>query len=163
MTKPYKKHFEISERKILLRFFDVFFVLGFMFLLYKFTDLKYFSDLSLNYLWIPVLAIYINLLGTVFEMYNLVIISFANKITKGIVLTSFFTTLFFIFTPILTPSFPEKRIELFLLFLVILFALTIWRLIYIYFSVEQKIIFLELYHKNEKELEDKKRIINYLK
>ena len=37
------------------------------------------------------------------------------------------------------------------------------RLIYIYFSVEQKIIFLEIYHKNEKELEDKIRILNYSK
>jgi len=37
------------------------------------------------------------------------------------------------------------------------------RLIYTYASEEQKIIFFELYHKNEKELEDKKRIINYLK
>lgn len=37
------------------------------------------------------------------------------------------------------------------------------RIIYTYTLEEGKIIFLELYHKNEKELEDKKRIINYLK
>jgi exopolysaccharide biosynthesis polyprenyl glycosylphosphotransferase len=138
MTKLYKKHFEISERKLLLRFFDVFFVVGSLFVIHLYTDFKYFSELSLNYLWIPVLIIYINLLGTVFEMYNLVIVSFANKITKGLLLTSFFTALFFIFTPIITPSFPEKRIELFLLFLVILFALTVWRLLYIYLLASKR-------------------------
>lgn len=138
MSKPYKKHFEISERKILLRFFDVLFVVGFLFLLHALTDLKYFADLCVNYYWIAILALYLNLLGTVFEMYNLVIVSFANKITKGLLLTSFFTTLFFIFTPIITPFFPEKRVELFLLFLVILFALTVWRLLYIYLLASKR-------------------------
>lgn len=37
------------------------------------------------------------------------------------------------------------------------------RLIYTYNSVDQKIILLEIYHKNEKEIADKKRILNYLK
>lgn len=138
MTKPYKKHFKISERKILLRFFDVFFVVFFLYLVNTFTNLKYFAELSLNYYWIGVLVIYLTLLGTVFEMYNLVIVSFANKITKGLLLTSFFTTLFFIFTPIVTPSFPKKRIELFLLFLVIVFALTVWRLFYIYLLASKR-------------------------
>ncbi|WP_329805009.1 exopolysaccharide biosynthesis polyprenyl glycosylphosphotransferase [Flavobacterium facile] len=138
MTKPYKKHFEISERKILLRFFDVAFVVGFLFLLHTLTDLKYFADLCVTYYWIAILAIYINLLGTVFEMYNLIIVSFATKITKGLLLTAFFTTLFFIFTPILTPSFPKKRVELFLLFLVILIALTVWRLLYIYLLASKR-------------------------
>lgn len=33
------------------------------------------------------------------------------------------------------------------------------RLIYAYFPDEQKIVFVELYHKNDKENEDKKRIV----
>lgn len=37
------------------------------------------------------------------------------------------------------------------------------RLIYAYFEAEQKIIFIELYHKNDKENEDKQRIINNFK
>lgn len=138
MTKPYKKHFEISERKILLRFFDVLFVVGFLFIANLFTDLKYFSELKHNFFWIPILAIYLNLLGTVFEMYNLVVVSFANKITKGLLLTTFFTCLFFLFTPVITPSFPKKRIELFLLFLAILLALTIWRFLYIYLLASKR-------------------------
>jgi hypothetical protein len=34
------------------------------------------------------------------------------------------------------------------------------RLIYAHFEVEQKITFIELYHKNDKENEDKQRILN---
>ena len=37
------------------------------------------------------------------------------------------------------------------------------RLVYAYFSEEQKITFIELYHKNDKEHEDKKRILNHFK
>lgn len=37
------------------------------------------------------------------------------------------------------------------------------RLIYAHFEVEQKIIFVEIYHKNDKENEDKQRIISNFK
>lgn len=37
------------------------------------------------------------------------------------------------------------------------------RLIYAYFPDEQKIVFVELYHKNDKENEDKKRIVENFK
>lgn len=37
------------------------------------------------------------------------------------------------------------------------------RLVYAYFPEEQKITFIELYHKNDKEHEDKKRIWNHFK
>ena len=37
------------------------------------------------------------------------------------------------------------------------------RLIYAYFEAEQKITFIEIYHKNDKENEDKQRIINNFK
>ncbi|MCX6235789.1 MAG: hypothetical protein NT175_13890 [Bacteroidetes bacterium] len=37
------------------------------------------------------------------------------------------------------------------------------RLIYAYFKEEQKIIFIELYHKNDKENEDKQRITDNFK
>ncbi|MEO6190909.1 MAG: hypothetical protein ABIO44_11605 [Saprospiraceae bacterium] len=37
------------------------------------------------------------------------------------------------------------------------------RLIYAHFELEQKITFIELYHKNAKEYEDKQRILNNFK
>lgn len=35
------------------------------------------------------------------------------------------------------------------------------RLVYVYFTEEQRITFIELYHKNEKENEDRERILKY--
>lgn len=37
------------------------------------------------------------------------------------------------------------------------------RLVYAYFKEEDKIVFIEIYHKNDKENEDRDRIINYFK
>lgn len=37
------------------------------------------------------------------------------------------------------------------------------RLVYAYFPVDQKITFIELYHKNDQEQEDKKRILDNFK
>ena len=36
-----------------------------------------------------------------------------------------------------------------------------FRLIYAYFKEEQRIVFVELYHKNDKENEDRERILNH--
>ncbi len=38
-----------------------------------------------------------------------------------------------------------------------------FRLIYAHFEAEQKIVFIEIYHKNNKENEDRQRIINHFK
>ena len=35
------------------------------------------------------------------------------------------------------------------------------RLVYAYFPLDQKIVFIELFHKNEKPLEDRNRILKY--
>jgi mRNA-degrading endonuclease RelE of RelBE toxin-antitoxin system len=37
------------------------------------------------------------------------------------------------------------------------------RLIYAYFKEEARIVFIELYHKNDKAIEDRKRILKYFK
>lgn len=37
------------------------------------------------------------------------------------------------------------------------------RLIYAYFPLDRKIVFIELYHKNTKEIEDRKRILDNFK
>jgi hypothetical protein len=35
------------------------------------------------------------------------------------------------------------------------------RLVYAYFKEEERIVFIEIYHKNDKEIEDRDRIMNY--
>ena len=37
------------------------------------------------------------------------------------------------------------------------------RLVCAYFKEEDKIVFIEIYHKNDKENEDRDRIVNYFK
>jgi hypothetical protein len=51
-------HFEISERKILLRVFDVFFVLGTLYLISEYFSFDYFSITADNFYWTIFLAIY---------------------------------------------------------------------------------------------------------
>ena len=38
-----------------------------------------------------------------------------------------------------------------------------FRLIYAYFELENRIVFIEIYHKNDKENEDRERILNHFK
>ena len=70
--RPTKRiHFEISERKILLRTMDVFFVVLILALIGHFLQFDYFKVSKSNFYWTLVLALYINFFGTIFEMYNL--------------------------------------------------------------------------------------------
>ena len=70
-----KMHFEISERKTILRLFDVLFVLTALYLTGNVFDFDYFALSATNYYWTIVLAVYLNVFGTIFEMYNLQVAS----------------------------------------------------------------------------------------
>lgn len=140
MQNQRKIHFEISERKILLRTFDVLFIIGSVFLTASLTDLKYFAHLESNLLWIPVLILYTTIFGTIFEMYNLQVSSYRLRVTKSLILTSIFVTTAFLFTPIFTPVFPNKRIELIFFYFIVLFSLLVWRFFYVYFLASTRFI-----------------------
>ena len=139
--KPNKKiHFEISERKILLRLVDVFFVLLTLYFISEFFRFDYFAVRVDNFYWTIVLAIYLNLVGTVFEMYNLQVASNRFQVTKSIILTTSVTTLFYLLTPFYTPVLPSNRLQIILFFLSILFALVVWRNLYIVFLASNRFI-----------------------
>lgn len=129
--KSYKKiHFEVSERKLLLRLFDVIFVLVTLHLFGVFFHFDYLQVSPSNIKWSVVLSMYLVLLGTVFEMYNLQIASNQYQIIKSILLTTFSTVFFYLLTPILTPTLPLNRIQILFFFFGIFFSLLIWRLFY---------------------------------
>lgn len=130
MAQHYKIHFDISERKILLRFFDVFSVLIALFIINVFFDFYYFNFDFQHIYWIAVLAFYINVLGTVFEMYNLQVASNQFQIIKSIVLTTSTTVLFYILTPFFTPVLPSNRLQILYFFIAVFFALLFWRIFY---------------------------------
>ena len=131
MVANKKIHFEISERKILLRVFDVLtvlFALYFVGIIFKFN---YFNISTTNYYWTIVLGLYINLIGTVFEMYNLQVASNQYQVIKSIILTASTTVLLYLLTPIYTPFLPTNRIQILFFYVAILLALLIWRLLYV--------------------------------
>lgn len=126
--------FSISERKLLLRFFDVIFAVESLAILSYIFDFHYFNNGSGHiYIWVITLVIYILLFGEIFEMYNLKVANDFYSTLKGTFLTSFLTSIFYIFTPYISPPLPENRIQIIYLFLSITISILVWRFIYIKF------------------------------
>jgi len=137
--KKYKKiHFEVSERKILLRIFDVISVLLSLYLVGIVFKFNYFNISETNFYWTIVLGIYLNFIGSVFEMYNLQVASNQFQVIKSIILTSSITVLIYLLTPIFTPKLPENRIQILIFYIAIFIALFIWRLIYVRFFASNR-------------------------
>ncbi|WP_298156781.1 exopolysaccharide biosynthesis polyprenyl glycosylphosphotransferase [Flavobacterium sp.] len=123
-------HFEISERKILLRLFDVLSIVLSLYAVDYFFNFNYFNFTSQNFYWIVVLGLYVNILGTVFEMYNLQVASNQFQVIRSIVLTSCTTALFYLLTPVFTPFLPLSRLQIVYFFLAIFGGLLAWRIFY---------------------------------
>ena len=133
MSKQSNIHFEISERKILLRLFDIF-VVGFaLYGLSYFTGFDYFKIDVNNWTWLVVLTIYIYGFGTIFELYDLKKSSKIETVSSSIILTASVTVLVYLLTPFFTPELPENRIQILYFFLAILIPLLLWRIAYITF------------------------------
>jgi exopolysaccharide biosynthesis polyprenyl glycosylphosphotransferase len=66
-------------------------------------------------------------------MYNLKVANDKYLTLRSTVLTGFFTTIFYIFTPYISPVLPENRVQIIYLYLSITIAILIWRFIYISF------------------------------
>jgi exopolysaccharide biosynthesis polyprenyl glycosylphosphotransferase len=140
MNSNKKIHFEVSERKILLRIFDVFLVLLSLYCVSSLLDFNYFIFSENNWYWIIVLGVYINVFGTVFEMYNLQVASSQHQIIRSIVLTTSVTVLFYLLTPIYTPVLPSSRIQIIIFFITIFATLVLWRLLYVKFLASHRFV-----------------------
>ncbi len=140
MKSNKKIHFEVSERKILLKIFDVIFVLLSLYIISSIFDFKYFTFSASNFYWTIVLAIYLNIFGSVFEMYNLQIASNQFQIVKSIILTTSTTVLIYLLTPIYTPQLPSNRMQIIIFFLAILISLLLWRIFYVKFLASHRFV-----------------------
>lgn len=123
-------HFNISERKVLLRLFDIVFVflaLGFVGNMFEFD---YFSITTENWRWILILIIYLSVFGSVFELYDLQKSSKLETVWIGILLTTSVTVLFYMLTPFFTPVLPENRLQIVYFYLSIFTAIFVWRFVY---------------------------------
>jgi exopolysaccharide biosynthesis polyprenyl glycosylphosphotransferase len=138
MNKHKEIHFEISERKILLRIFDVVFVLLSLYVVSSVFNFNYFSFSKTNFYWTIVLGLYIISIGSIFEMYNLQVASSQYQVIKSIILTSSTTVLVYLLTPIYTPVLPSNRIQILIFFISIFLALFSWRMIYVRFFASNR-------------------------
>lgn len=129
-TKNY--HFNISERKILLRIMDIAFVLFFLYIKQQLFGNGYFRFDSSKPEWILILGGYLTVFATVFEMYDLQKIRRYEAVIASVVLTSSCTVFFYLLTPFYTPELPGNRLQIVYFFLIIVFALLLWRMIYNY-------------------------------
>jgi len=131
-------HFEVSERKILLRIFDVISVLLCLYLVGVVFEFNYLNISETNFYWTIVLGAYLNFIGYVFEMYNLQVASNQFQVIKSIILTTSITVLFYLLTPFYTPVLPNNRLQIFIFFIAIFIALFVWRMIYVRFFASNR-------------------------
>jgi exopolysaccharide biosynthesis polyprenyl glycosylphosphotransferase len=140
MNSNKKIHFEVSERKILLKLVDVIVVLTTLYCISSIFDFNYFTFSITNFYWEIILAVYLNIFGTVFEMYNLQVASNQFQIIKSIVLTTSTTVLVYFLTPLYTPELPNNRLQIIIFFLTILISLMAWRIFYVKFLASHRFV-----------------------
>ena len=131
-------HFNISERKILLRIFDILSILIVLYFVSNTFDFDYFTITKENWKSILVLILYVSIFGTVFELYDLQKSSKIEKISASIVLTVSITVLFYFLTPIITPFLPDNRLQILFFYLAMIIALFVWRIAYVTFVVSPR-------------------------
>jgi len=131
-------HFNISERKILLRVFDIVSILVVLYLVSNIFVFDYFTITRENWRWVFVLILYVSIFGTIFELYDLQKSSKIEKISTSIVFTVSVTVLFYFLTPFFTPLLPENRLQIIYFYFAIIFALFLWRIAYLTFIVSPR-------------------------
>jgi exopolysaccharide biosynthesis polyprenyl glycosylphosphotransferase len=131
-------HFNISERKVLLRIFDVLLTLIVLYGLSNLFDFDYFTITKENWTWVFVLVLYLSIFATVFELYDLQKSSKIEKIIPNVILTVSVTVLFYFLTPYFTPVLPDNRLQIIYFYFAILLAISMWRWMYITFIVSPR-------------------------
>jgi exopolysaccharide biosynthesis polyprenyl glycosylphosphotransferase len=140
-TKKKNNYLNISERKVLLRIFDVLCLLIGDYIISSFLDFTYIPlGNSMKLMWITTFLFYFMFFGNIFELYDLKVSSSRYVVFKSILITCSTTVLFYVFTPVLTPSLPDNRVDILYLFLGMVIPLTCWRLIYSTFIFSPKFL-----------------------
>ena len=129
----YKKgiHFEVSERKVLLRIMDLVMVFLAIYFLNLYREFDYIQLNEENIVALVLLGIYISVFATIFELYDLQKASKIEVSFKNIVITASTVVLFYLLTPILSPYLPEERLQIVYFYLAIIISILLWRFVYI--------------------------------
>ena len=133
MSKQGVFHFEMSERKLLLRLFDILILILVIYSLNHVLDKTYIYQSEHFWVWVTVYCIYFLTFGTIFELYVLKQAESRFKVFKNLLLTIIITTTLYLFTPYITPILPPNRLLIFQLIMSNVILLTLWRFSYITF------------------------------
>jgi len=140
MQTKRKIHFEISERKIILRFFDVFFVLVGLYSVGIICNQEYLTVVASTPFWTILLVVYLVFFATIFEMYNLQVASNQFLVLKNTIITVSTTVFVYLFTPFFTPEMPSNRLQVLLFFMVFFITLFSWRMFYVLFLASNRFV-----------------------
>ena len=124
-------HFEVSERKILLRIMDLVMVFLAIYSLNFYPKFEYILFNSENTIALILLGVYITIFGTIFELYDLQKASKIDTTFRNIVVTTSIVVLFYLLTPVLSPYLPEERIQIVYVYAAIILSILLWRFLYI--------------------------------
>jgi exopolysaccharide biosynthesis polyprenyl glycosylphosphotransferase len=132
LKSPKKKiHFEVSERKLLLRVFDVSVVLVSLFGIDQIIGINYFDFTKENIQWPLLLSFYLLLFNAVFELYDLQTAANMERSIKNTLFSATTTVVAFLFTPYISPLLPERRLEILYFYGITLLSMLVWRMLYI--------------------------------
>lgn len=119
------------NRGVFLRLADLIVTITGVTLTALFFNFKYFSAFEPNLLvWLFTYVVYFLMYGEIFELYHISKTHDLYFSIRSVFLTTIFTTITYIFTPIITPILPDSRIEILLFFQSIIWPLLLWRVIY---------------------------------
>jgi exopolysaccharide biosynthesis polyprenyl glycosylphosphotransferase len=149
------KQFNISERKILLKIIDSLTIIVSLFFSFKFLEFDYFNFENKNILsWILLLIVYYLIFGEIFQLFQLSTSNNRYLSLRALLVTALTTTVFYFFTPFLSPEMPSNRLQIIYFFLTLVVPVLIWRFFYIQviFSPKyfKRIIFIGSSNKIEK-------------
>ena len=124
-------HFQVSERKLLLRLMDLFMILVALYFLNLFFENAYLKVSWDNQVAILILLFYFLVFGTVFEIYDLQKSSTLDVTFKNVVLTVSTSVIFYFLTPIVTPFLPERRLQIVYFYFALVLFVFFWRVAYV--------------------------------
>ena len=134
-----KSYYNISERKLLLKLVDILFIIVSLFFASHYLDFTYFSFSNESiFKWILLLILYYLFFGEIFMLYNLTISNNRYTVFRSIVITAYFTTIVYIFTPFISPLLPSNRLQIIYFFLILCMPVIVWRFVYIWFFFSKK-------------------------
>ena len=136
-------YYNLSERKILLRVLDLIILTFSLWTASFYLNFNYvvFNKSFIIY-WLFLLYFYFLIFGEIFQLYNLTVSNNRYLVVRSIILTAFVTTIFYIFTPFISPVLPANRLQIVYFFLILSVPIIFWRFIYMW------LIFSPKYFKN---------------